>query len=225
VIFIQSRDFEGAKEIARSKGSEFRESRSTALALPDDKKLQAAAAVRTLAAHGITLGLDDIVRQYCAAAAHVKSYGLSVPDAAKAFADLMVLNSGSGKPLRAAVVLAVERLAPTGGNRTLAELADEMIEMKRGWLARGDLRNASFHDFASRAGKIRDEIGSFPLPTLTKTIVFDWLQGLDLSRRSKKNYRMILGELLSYAAQKRFITANPLDELTRQHIKEIGLRG
>ena len=47
VIFLQSRDFEAAKEVARSRGKEFRDSRSTALALPDASKLQAASAVRT----------------------------------------------------------------------------------------------------------------------------------------------------------------------------------
>jgi hypothetical protein len=36
VLFVQSRDFETAKAIARSKGREFRESRSTALVLGDD---------------------------------------------------------------------------------------------------------------------------------------------------------------------------------------------
>src|SRR4051812_26202227 len=60
VIFIQSRDFEGAKEIARMKGREFRDSRATALVLSDSRRLQAAAAVRVLCEHGIDLGLDEV---------------------------------------------------------------------------------------------------------------------------------------------------------------------
>ncbi len=221
VIFIQSRDFEAAKEIARSKGREFRESRSTALALPDDKKLQAASAIRTLADHGVTFGLDDVARQYCSAAAHLKPSGLSVSEAARQLAEAITLANRAGKPLLDVLTFAVERLCPAGGNKTLKELADEMIEMKRGWLARGDLRDASFRDFDDRAGRIGNEIGSFPLPDLTKQILYGWLNGLPLAPRTKKNYRAVLAEVLAYAKQKRYIASNPLEEFTRQDFKEI----
>lgn len=221
VIFYQSRDFEAAKEIARSKGREFRESRSTALALPDDRKLQAASAVRTLSDHDIKLGLDEIARQYCAATAHLKSSGLSVSEAAKQLAEAITQANRTGKGLLDVVAFAVERLCPAGGVKTLKELADEMIEMKRGWLARGDLRDASFRDFDDRAGRIGNEIGSFPLPALTKQVLYDWLNGLKLAPRTKKNYRMVLAEVLAYAKQKRYLASNPLEEFTRQDIKEI----
>jgi len=221
VIFLQSRDFEEAKAIARSKGREFRESRSTALALPDDKKLQAAAAVRTLAGHDIAHGLDDIARHYADATAHLKPSGLTVPEAAKLLAEALALASRTGKPLLDVVAFAVERLCPSGGTKLLSELTAEMIAMKRGWHARGELRDASLRDFVSRAGKIGDEIGSFPLPDLTKQILFDWLAGLKLAPRSRKNYRMVLAEMLSTAKQKRYLAANPLEEFTRQDIKEI----
>jgi integrase len=221
VIFLQSRDFETAKEIARSRGQEFRNSRSTALALPDDKKLQAASAVRTLRDHGVTLGLDEVARRFCAADATLNSHGLGVPEAATLLASLLTLSQRTGKPLSDVVAFAVERLCPVGGTKTLAELTAEMIEIKRGWLARGDLRKASFHDFEVRAGKIGHEIGSFPLPELTKQIVFDWLNGLRLAPRTKKNYRMVLSEVLTHAKQKRYITASPLEEFTRQDVKQI----
>lgn len=221
VIFLQSRDFETAKEIARSRGQEFRNSRSTALALPDDKKLQAASAVRTLDEHGLKLGLDEVARRYCSAEATLKPHGLSVADAATLLAAALTLSTRTGKPLLDVVGSAVERLCPAGGNKTLAELIADMIEMKRGWLARGDLRKASFHDFETRAGKISDEIGSFPLPELSKQIVFDWLNGLSLAPRTKKNYRMILSEVLTHAKQKRYITSSPLEEFTRQDVKQI----
>lgn len=107
VIFVQSRDFEEAKEIARSRGREFRESRSTALALPDDKKLQAAAAVRTLTQNGIQVGLDEVAREYSAAVAHLKASDLSVSDAAKQLAEALALGNRTGKPLRELVVFAV----------------------------------------------------------------------------------------------------------------------
>lgn len=221
VIFLQSRDFEAAKEIVRSRGKEFRESRSTALALPDDKKLQAASAVRTLTEHGLNLGLDEVARRYCAAEAALKPHGLGVSEAATLLASLLSLSQRTGKPLADVVAFAVERLCPVGGNKTLAELTAEMIEIKRGWLARGDLRKASFHDFEVRAGKIGNEIGSFPLTDLTKKTVFDWLSGLNLAPRTKKNYRMVLAEVLSYAKQKRYIANSPLEEFTRQDVKEL----
>ena len=221
VIFVQSRDFEAAKEIARSKGREFRESRSTALILPDDRKLQAASAVRTLLDHGVTFGLDEVARHYCAAAAHLKSFGLSVPEGAIQLADAISQANRTGKPLLDVVAFAVDRLCPAGGNKTLKELADEMIEMKRGWHARGDLRDASLRDFEGRAGRIGNDIGSFPLPDLTKQILYDWLNGLNLAPRTRKNYRMVLAEVFAYAKQKRYIASNPLEEFTRQDIKEI----
>lgn len=221
VIFLQSRDFEAAKEIVRSRGREFRESRSTALALPDDKKLQAASAVRTLHDHGLTLGLDEITRRYCAADATLKAHALGVPEAATLLAAALTLSNRTGKNLLDLVAAAVERLCPAGGNKTLAELTTEMIEIKRAWFARGDLRKASFHDFEIRAGKIGKEIGSFPLPDLTKQIVYDWLNGLTLAPRTKKNYRMVLSEVLSYAKQKRYIATSPLEEFTRSDVKEL----
>jgi len=226
VLFVQSRDFEAAKEIARSRGREFRESRATALVLPDDKKLQAAAAIRLLSEHHVRLGIDEVARQFCAASAALNAHGVSVAEGASVLARALALAKRTGKPLQHIVEFAVDRLCPAGGAKTLAELVAEMIEMKRGWLSRGDLRPASFRDFNARAGKIGDEIGSFPLPDLTKQIAYDWLNGLKLAPRSRRNYRMVLAEMLLYAKQKRYITANPLEELTRQDIKEIeGLAG
>lgn len=221
VIFFQSRDFEEAKELARSKGLEFRESRSTALVLPNDRKLQAASAFSLLDEQNIKLGIDEVVRRYCAAEALLKDSGLGVVEASKLLVSAMALTGRTGKPLTEVVEFAVERLCPSGGSKTLAELTTEMIEMKRGWLARGDLREASFRDFDDRAGRIGNDIGSFPLPDVTKQILFDWLQGLKLAPRTKKNYRMVLAEVLSYAKQKRYIASNPLEEFTRQDIKEI----
>jgi len=221
VILLQSRDFEAAKEIVRSRGREFRESRSTALALPDDKKLQAASAVRTLHEHGLTLGLDEIARRYCAADATLKVHSLGVPEAATLLAATLTLSNRTGKSLLDVVAAAVERLCPPGGTKTLAELTTEMIEIKRGWFARGDLRKASFHDFEIRAGKIGKDIGSFPLPDLTKQIVYDWLNGLKLAPRTRHNYRMVLSEVLSYAKQKRYIGTSPLEEFTRSDVKEL----
>jgi integrase len=221
VIFFQSRDFEEAKKIARSKGREFRESRSTALILPDDKKIQAASAVRILHEHNLTLSLDEVVRQYCAADLALRGKGLGIPDAAKQFAAALDLAQSTGLPLLDALKFAADRLRPAGGVKTLSELATEMTEIKRSWHARGDLRDASIRDFEDRAGRIGKDIGSFPLPDLTKQILYDWLHGLDLAPRTKKNYRMVLAELLSYAKQKRYLASNPLEEFTRQDIKEI----
>ncbi len=221
VIFVQSRDFEDAKAVARAKGLEFRESRSTALVLSDEKKIQAARAVKILSEKGLAVGLDEAANHYADAANALLPFNVSVSEGAKQLAEIMAIVAPTGKPLRQVVELAVARLCPQGGTKSLSELAKEMVEMKRGWLARGDLRDASFRDFMSRANKIADEIGSLALPEVTKEMLFEWLQGLSLTRRSKKNYRMVLAEMLRYAAQKRFISANPLEEFTRQDIKEI----
>lgn len=221
VIFLQSRDFDAAKAIARTKGGEFRESRATALILSDDRRLQAASGVRVLRDHSVELGMDEVVREYCRALSLLKVHGLGVAEGAQILAAVLEKAKRTGKPIQQVVDYAVGRLCPEGGVKTLKELTVELIEMKRGWLARGDLRDASFRDFDDRAGRIGDELGSFPLPALTKQILFDWLSGLKLAARTKKNYRMVLAEILRYAEQKRYIASNPLEEFTRQDIKEI----
>ena len=226
VLFRQSKSLDEAMEIARSRGREFRQSRSTAMVLGDTEKIQAATAIRLLAEHAIGKPLDEVVRHYCQAHALLKEWKLEVADGAKTLNDALRLAQPTGKPLSQVVEFAAKRICPEGGNKTIGDLAEELTEIKRGWLKRGDLRPASFRDFDNRAGRIRNDLGSIPIAELTKDEICQWLTGLKLAPRTAKNYRMILAEMLGYAQQKRYLVANPIEELTRQDIKQIeGLGG
>lgn len=223
--FYQSRDFEQAQQIARSKALEFRESRSTALVLGDPQKIQAATALRLLNKHGKQAPLDAVAHEYVEACEILAPFGLSLKEAAKQLADALAAAKPTGRTLETVIEYAVKRLTPAGGEKTVAQLAEEMIGMKEGWHASGELRIASFRDFEARARKIARDIGGFPLPELTKDLLMAWLAGAGKAPRTKKNYRMALAEMLRYAHQKRYLVDNPLEELTRQDVKQLEGRG
>lgn len=224
-LFIQSRDFETAQGIARTRGREFQNSRSTARLLSDGAKIQAATALRLLRQHGKEAALDAIAREYVEATEILAPSGLLLTAAARALAEALAVAAPTGKSLRELVEYAARRLTPSGGNRTLAEVAGEMIALKETWHASGELRSVSLRDFRARASRIARDIGGFPLPELTKDILIEWLRGAGASPRTKKNYRMVLTELLRYAVQKRYLVDNPLAEFTRQDVKELEGRG
>lgn len=221
VLFLQSRSLEGAKEIARNKGREFSESRSTALVLGDAEKIQAAGALRTLKAAGVEVPLDEVARRFVEAHQALKPYGYNVSEGAKLFAYCLKEALPTNRPFDEVVKYAVERLAPAGGVKTLAEAINEMVSAKQVWAEQGHLRPASIRDFSNRTGRISRDIGALPLPEITKATVLEWLKGLDLSPRSRKNYRMVLGEILRFSRQKGYLAANPIDELSAFEVKDI----
>jgi integrase len=225
VVFVQSRNFDDAVEIARSRAAEFRDTRSSALVLRNSDKVQAAAAIKVLRAAGIRVPLDQVAREYADASTVLSALGVSVARAATLYAEALAITKPAGKTVAEAVEYAAKRLTPAGGSLTLAAVAQELTDLKEGWLARGDLRPASYHDFKIRAKKIATEIGSYPLAELTKGTVLQWLKGISSSPRTAKNYRMVLGEILRYATQKRQLVDNPIAELTRADIKDLEGRG
>jgi integrase len=225
VVFLQGKSLEEAKEIARAKGREFTESRSTALILGDAEKIQAAGALRTLRSAGVDLPLDEVARRMVAAQQALKPHGFDVAEAANLLAFCLTASAPTRLPLVDVVKYAVERLAPAGGVTTLSSAIEEMVRAKTIWAEQGHLRPASIRDFRDRTGRISRDIGSLPLPEITKAIVLEWLKGLELSPRSRKNYRMVLGEILRFAVQKRYASSNPIEELTAFEIKDLEGQG
>lgn len=222
VLHMQSKDMEQAKVLARSRGREFRESKSTALILGDAEKIQAASALRILKKAEISVSLDRLAEDYGTATAHLKPFNLDVTRGAELLSKSLTAAKQSGKTLAELIDYAAKRLSPKGGAKTVKQLADEMIELKQGWHDRGDLRPASLRDFKNRAGKISKDLGEFLLVELTKDRLQAWLVGLTkLAPRSLKNYRMVLAEMLRYAVQKKHLLESPIDELTRYDVKEI----
>jgi integrase len=224
-VLLQNQDFERAKDLARAKAREFRQSQATARVLSDPAKIQAAAALETLRAASVDRPLDAVAREFVEAATALSGHGLALTDGIEVLAEALDLAREAGKPLLDLVRFAVERVSPAGGTRTLAEVANEMTAMKRGWFERGELRPASFRDFSQRAGRIARDLGGHPLPELTKEIIATWLAGLGESGRTRKNYRMVLAEILRYAKQRRLLVESPLEELTRDDVKTLEGRG
>lgn len=221
VLHLQSCDFEEAKGIARSRGREFLESRSTARVLGDAEKIQAAAALRTLKSAKMAVTLDRMASDFVSAAILLDQFGVNITEGARLLARSLTKANEAGKPLDELLDYACERLKPKGGERTVEQLADELIEIKRVWQKRGDLRPASLRDFENRAGRIGHDLGQYLLAELTKDRIQAWLSGLKRSPRTLKNYRMVLAEMMRYAVQKRYLVENPISELTRHDIKEI----
>lgn len=126
-----------------------------------------------------------------------------------------------GITLTDAVEFAIKRLKPKGGERTVFEIAQELIESKRIRFNRGDLRERSFRDFNHRASKFGEAFDQIPSYELTAQDLKDWLIGLEVTPRTTQNYLSVVGEVLKYAAQKKYIPASPLDDLTDNDRKEL----
>ena len=71
---------------------------------------------------------------------------------------LLINNNG----IFEAVEVAVRRLRPDGGERTVGQLVDEIVESKRNRFRSGDLRERSFRDFRHRALKFAASFERFP---------------------------------------------------------------
>lgn len=125
---------------------------------------------------------------------------------------------------------AVKVLRPNGGTRTVAAVVAELRESKERRHERGDLRDRTWLDFKSRSAKVAEAFGTQPINLVTAGDLKTWLRRLSseglgsgkLGGRSVKNYRALLSELFSYAAQKEYCASNPLDRFTREDVRELG---
>lgn len=126
-----------------------------------------------------------------------------------------------GISLIEAVNYAIPRMKPEGGNITIQKLIEEIMASKTRRFEQNQLRERSLKDFRTRAAKF---VACFPeqkTSTVTTRQIKKWLLGLELSARSIKNYRMVLGEAFKYALQKKYITTNPMDGFSDEENKLI----
>jgi len=107
-----------------------------------------------------------------------------------------------------AVDFAVKHMRPEGGDRSVKQVVDEMIAMKKAWLDAKEIRERSYKDFRLRALKFEDAFGSELAKNLTLDEIKTWLKEFGLSGRSTKNYRMVASEIMKYAAQKKYRADN-----------------
>jgi integrase len=126
-----------------------------------------------------------------------------------------------GITLTEAVDFAIKRLRPKGGERTVLEIANELIESKRIRFNRGDLRERSFRDFNHRVTKFAEAYSETPSYELTVEDIKNWLLELDVTPRTTQNYLSVISEILKYAVQKKYIALSPIDELTDSDRKEL----
>lgn len=126
-----------------------------------------------------------------------------------------------GIGLSEALDFALKRMRPEGGERSVAQAVQEMVESKSLRLQRGDLRERSFKDFKSRANKFGNAFGDLPIKELELESITDWLVGLELEPRTTKNYLSVVGEILHEAFQRKYILESPLVRLTSNRRKEL----
>ncbi len=127
----------------------------------------------------------------------------------------------SGITIAEAASFAIKRLRPEGGERSVTQAVEELVDSKRLRLERGDLRERSYKDFTNRASKFGSAFEGLPIKELTLDSITDWLLGLELGPRTIKNYLSIISEVLKYAYQKQYIAESPLERLTDSDRKEL----
>lgn len=148
--------------------------------------------------------------------------GLSLtPAERREVATAMERLAPAGIGILEAVEFALRHMRPEGGDRTVKEVVDEMIAMKKGWLASGELRPSSFRDFKQRSERFADSFGSAQVKSVTLPEVKTWLRSLGLSGRSVKNYRMTASEILRHAHLAKYRADNPLDAFSRSDRREL----
>lgn len=130
----------------------------------------------------------------------------------------------------AAAETAVRVLRPAGGQRTVAQVLQELRDSKKTRFDRGDLRARSWDDYRTRTAKIEQALGSKPINLITRDELAAWLRQLSevgvgsgpLGSRSVKNYRNCLSELFGHATKKGYCPDNVMARFTREEMSELG---
>ena len=120
-----------------------------------------------------------------------------------------------------AINFALERLRPVGGERTVGQVAEELIESKRKRFKRGDLRERSYRDFRHRVRRFTLIFEEEPVHKVGIDQIKDWLMDLELSPRTTQNYLAVISELFRYATQRQYVPISPIDHLTDTDRKEL----
>ncbi len=190
----QKMTLESAFDFAETHFDEVRRYGTTSKNLQPYERVEAIKALKLT--QGTGLQLDAVVRDY-----------LEIQNQCRA----------EGLELREVIQAGIQRLKPTGGSRTLRQVADELMAIKSG----GHLRERTVRSFRGRSNRICEVFGSLPVNELTKGDIFKWLTSIPGSGRTRQNYRVDFGEILRFAANKNYAERNPLDGLTKQETNAI----
>lgn len=137
------------------------------------------------------------------------------------FADMLPLLREKGISLREAVMFALPRLRPEGGDKALSEIVEELRTSKAAMLKRGTLREHSERTFKIMSERVVEEFGETLARDLTLAEVKAWLGDLELAPRTIKNYLNCLSEVLRYSVDREYAADNVLDRLTNGDRKEL----
>lgn len=162
--------------------------------LQPHERVEAVKALKMTSGRGIAL--DELAKHYLALQQDCEEAGLKIDDVVKA---------------------GILKLRPEGGLRTLRQVADELLAIK----SSGHLRERTVRSFRGRANTICKQFGQCPINELNKDEIFQWLISIKGSGRTRQNYRVDFGEILRFAASKRYAQQNPLDGLTKQETNAI----
>lgn len=127
----------------------------------------------------------------------------------------------AGVSLSEVVAFALPRLRPAGGDRTLAEVINEMRQSKQIQAERGSLRPHSERSFGARSQKVVDGLGDILARDLTLDNVRPWIESYDSAPRTLQNMVGTLAEVLNFAVARRYAVENILEELTAQDRREL----
>ncbi len=159
--------------------------------------------------------------EFAALRKHGQEYLPITPAQHREVAAALDLLGQSELGLLEAVQFAVKHMRPEGGDRTVQQVVDQLVEMKRAWLDTKEIREHSFRDFKHRAAKFAEGFGTALVKDVSLEEIKAWLKALGLSSRSTKNYRMVVSEIMKFSMQKKFRADNPMLGFTRADKREL----
>ena len=86
------------------------------------------------------------------------------------------------------------------GKRTVREVVDEMIETKR----MDGVSKRHLGDLGARLNRFANDIQA-PIAGLLGSDIDNWLRGLNVAARTRKNYRRVIASLANFAIARRYL--------------------
>lgn len=183
-------------------GKALGEAERIGIALANGEGLAARASATDLASYGRSVEL-------------LKPTGDSLELAASIFAEAAQILGTSKLILEACRDFKARRLA-VRENRTLQEVVDELLEVK----SRQGGSPRYLEDLRSRLNRFALAF-QMPIAQVITTDVQQWLDRLDVSQQTRRNFRTVLGTLFNFAQSRGFIAkgANPAEDIERVRVR------
>lgn len=123
----------------------------------------------------------------------------------------------SGLSLVEAVKLALEYHDPSGGRKTISEVADELYSL----VDRSGAKKTSLAQMKSLLKGIKEEFGTRLIGTLKTQDIQEWAEEEEeWGLRTKRNYLKMMEQLFSHAVKKQYAGRNPCDAIVMPKVAE-----